>query len=66
MNIVDFRIDKAFSFGDKYRAMIMADFYNLLNSNAETNFRLRTGATYNNIIDWLGGRTFKLGLRFQF
>jgi len=66
VNIVDFRVDKSFSFGGKYRFMVMADVFNLMNANPETNFRLRTGSSYNNIIDWLGGRTLKIGLRFQF
>jgi hypothetical protein len=64
--IVDFRIDKAFNFGGKYTATVMADVYNILNTNAETNFILNTGANYNNIIEWIGGRTLKIGLRFQF
>jgi outer membrane receptor protein involved in Fe transport len=64
--ILDFRIDKAFRFADKYTATVMADVYNVLNSNAETNFILFTGSDYRNIIEWLGGRTLKIGLRFQF
>jgi hypothetical protein len=64
--LVDFRIDKAFTFGGKYRATVMADIYNLLNTNAETNFILSTGSSYNRIIEWLGGRTLQIGLRFQF
>ncbi len=59
--IVDFRVDKAFTFGGKYKAMVMADLYNLFNSNAETNFILSTGSSYNNIIEWLGGRTLQIG-----
>jgi outer membrane receptor protein involved in Fe transport len=64
--IVDFRIDKAFNFGDKYTFTAMADIYNLFNTNAETNFVLRTGGDYRSIIEWIGGRTLKIGLRFQF
>jgi hypothetical protein len=66
VSIVDFRIDKAFNFGGKYNAMVMADVYNLLNTNAETNFILNTGSDFRNIIEWIGGRTLKIGLRFQF
>jgi hypothetical protein len=65
-NIIDIRVDKAFTFGEKYTATVMADVFNLTNSNAVTNFRLRTGSSYQNVIDWLGGRTLKLGVRFQF
>jgi hypothetical protein len=64
--IVDFRADKAFNFGGKYTATVMADVYNLFNSNAETNFLLNTGSDFRNIIEWVGGRTLKIGLRFQF
>ena len=64
--IVDFRVDKAFNLGGKYTATVMADVYNLLNSNAETNFILNTGSDFRNIIEWVGGRTLKIGLRFQF
>jgi outer membrane receptor protein involved in Fe transport len=66
VTIVDFRADKAFIFGGKYTATVMADVYNLLNTNAETNFILRTGSGFNQIIEWVGGRTLKIGLRFQF
>jgi hypothetical protein len=64
--IVDFRVDKAFNFGGKYTATVMADVYNLFNGNAETNFILNTGSDFRNIIEWIGGRTLKIGLRFQF
>jgi outer membrane receptor protein involved in Fe transport len=64
--IVDFRADKAFNLGGKYTATVMADVYNLFNTNAETNFLLNTGSDFRNIIEWIGGRTLKIGLRFQF
>jgi outer membrane receptor protein involved in Fe transport len=66
VTIVDFRVDKAFNFGGKYQATVMADVYNLLNTNAETNFILNTGSDFRNIIEWIGGRTLQIGLRFQF
>jgi hypothetical protein len=64
--ILDFRADKTFTFHDRYRFTVMADVYNLLNSNPETNFLLLTGSDFGNIIEWLSGRTFKIGLRLQF
>lgn len=64
--VIDFRIDKAFRFADRYTVTVLADVYNLLNSNAETNFNMRTGSNFNRIVEWLGGRTLKLGFRFQF
>jgi len=66
VNIVDFRVDKEFALGDRYTFMVMADVFNLLNVNPATNFRLRTGSSFYNVIDWLGGRTLKIGLRLQF
>ena len=66
VHIVDFRLDKSLTFGDRFRAKIMVDVFNLLNTNAVTNFRLRTGGSFNNVIDWIPGRTLKLGFRFQF
>jgi hypothetical protein len=64
--LVDFRIDKAFTFSSKYTATVMADVYNLFNTNAETNFNMASGSNFNRIIAWLGGRTLQIGLRFQF
>ena len=66
VTIVDFRVDKVFNFGGKYQATVMADVYNLLNNNSETNFILNTGSDFRNIIEWIGGRTLQVGLRFQF
>jgi len=40
--------------------------YNLFNSNPETNFTIRTGGTFENIIAVLDPRAFKLGVGFQF
>ena len=61
----DFRIDKAFSLGDAGRFMVMVDVYNILNSNAVTNFNLRTGS-FGNIIAALPPRTLKIGLRWTY
>jgi hypothetical protein len=66
VTIVDFRADKTFTFRDRYRFTVMTDLYNLLNANPETNFLLLTGSDFGNIIEWLPGRTLKVGLRFQF
>ena len=64
--ILDFRADKTFAFRDRYRITVMADVYNLMNANPETNFLLLTGPDFGNIIEWLPGRTLKIGLRFEF
>ena len=66
MTILDFRIDKAFSLGGNYKATAMLDIANLLNSNPDTNFVMRTGSRFGNVIQWLPGRTFKIGVRFTF
>ena len=64
--IVDLRVDKAFTFGGKYRFTMMADLFNALNSNAVTNFNLLNGSQYNRIIAALDPRTFQVGFRFDF
>ena len=44
----------------------MLDVYNLLNGNPASNFRIRTGATFRDIIAVLDPRAMKLGVRFTF
>ena len=66
VTILDFRIDKVFNLGGKYRFTGMLDIGNLLNSNPENNFIVTTGSRFGDIIEWLPGRTFKIGVRFTF
>ena len=63
---VDVRVDQSWAFNERFRLTVMADLYNVFNANPETNFILRTGNQFDDIIDWLPGRTLKLGMRFQF
>jgi hypothetical protein len=63
--IVDLRVDKAFGLG-RYRFSVMGDLFNVLNSNAVTNFNLLNGAQFNRIIAPLDPRTAMLGVRFEF
>ena len=63
--LLDLRWDKAFRFG-KYRAMVMADLFNALNSNSVINFNLTNGANFNRINATLDPTTFMLGFRFDF
>jgi hypothetical protein len=63
--ILDLRVDKAFKLG-RYRFTGMADLFNVLNSNAVTNFGLVNGSAFNQIIAALDPRTFQLGIRFDF
>ena len=43
VTLVDIRLEKAFTFGGRYKVVGLFDVYNLFNSNAETNFFLRYG-----------------------
>src|SRR5262245_24517205 len=63
--ILDLRADKAFGVG-RYKFTVMADLFNVLNSNAVTNFGLLNGSAYNQIIAALDPRTFQVGVRFAF
>jgi hypothetical protein len=64
--LVDLRWDKSFRFAQKYRFMVMADWFNVTNSNAVINFNLTNGANFNRINATLDPRTFMLGFRFDF
>jgi hypothetical protein len=66
VTIIDFRVDKIFNLGGSYKLTGMFDISNILNSNPENNFIVTTGGAFGNIIEWLPGRTFKVGLRFTF
>ena len=59
------RADRSFAFSG-HRVLVMMDVFNLLNSNAVTNFALGNGATYNRIIATLQPRTFQFGVRLEF
>ena len=65
VTIVDLRVDKRFSVG-RYRFSVIVDGFNVLNSNAVTNFNLLNGAQFNRIIAPLDPRTLMLGFRFEF
>ena len=65
VTIVDLRLDKAFNVGASGRVTLMLDLYNLFNSNAVTNFSLRTGDN-ERVIAALDPLAMKLGVRYQF
>jgi len=44
----------------------MFDVFNLLNSNAVSNFALINGANFNKILAGLQPRTYQVGLRVEF
>jgi outer membrane receptor protein involved in Fe transport len=64
--IVDLRLDKSVSLPKGARFTAMLDLYNLMNSNAVTNFFITSGTTYNRIIAALNPRTMQIGLRVTF
>ena len=65
VTMVDLRFDKAFTVGTGGRITLMLDLYNLFNSNAVTNFSLRTGDN-ERVIAALDPVAMKLGVRYQF
>lgn len=64
--LLDLRWDKSFRFATKYRVLLMADLFNVMNSNAVINFNLTNGANFNRINATLDPRTFMAGVRFDF
>ena len=65
MPLVGIRADKAWQFADR-RVIAMFDVFNLLNSNAVSNFTLINGANFNKILAALQPRTYQVGLRLEF
>ena len=65
VTMVDLRFDKAFTVGASGCVTLMLDLYNLFNSNAVTNFSLRTGDN-ERVIAALDPVAMKLGVRYQF
>ena len=63
--LVGVRADKAWRFADR-RLIAMFDVFNLLNSNAVSNFALINGANFNKILAALQPRTYQVGLRIEF
>ena len=63
LNQLDFRLAKAFS-GDWGRVLVTFDLYNALNSNTIRRRINELGATYGNVISFMGARTFKVGGQF--
>ena len=63
--LVGVRVDKAVKFGDR-RLLVMFDLFNVMNSNAVTNFALTNGASYNRIIATLQPRTAQISARLEF
>jgi len=66
VSILDFRIDKAFSFGKYGRFTGMMDVFNASNLGTVTNFATTTGAQYKRVIGILDPRIVRFGLRYDF
>ena len=64
--LLDVRAEKSFLVGERHRVSAMVDVFNLLNSNAETNFVHRTGGRFLDLIAALDPITMKIGVRYQF
>jgi outer membrane receptor protein involved in Fe transport len=65
VNLLNFRVDKAFRFGGT-KTTLMLDIYNVLNADPVTNFNLLAGAGYKTVIAVLDPRVFQMGFRFEF
>ena len=65
VTLADLRLDKAFAVSARSRLTLMLDLYNLFNSNAVTNFSLRTGDA-ERVIAALDPLAMKLGVRYEF
>jgi len=66
VSILDFRLDKSFSFGKFGRLNGMIDIFNALNSGTVTNFSTVTGATYHRVIGILDPRVVRFGVKYDF
>ena len=64
--IVDFRLDKSFTMGGKYKLVAAGRPVQRAELNKVTNFNLSNGSRYNQIIATLDPRTFQLAFRFEF
>jgi hypothetical protein len=65
ISILDFRLDKAFTFGRYGRLTGQFDVFNILNSGAPTAFR-RTSANFLEVTEILAPRVMRFGVRYDF
>jgi hypothetical protein len=65
IHLLALRLDKAITFG-RARLTAMLDVFNVLNTNAVTNFNLLNGANFNKINATVDPRTAQIGFRFEF
>jgi hypothetical protein len=63
--LVNLRVDRTWSVW-RTKVTGMADLFNIINSNAVTNFNLLNGARFHQINGALDPRTLQLGVRVEF
>jgi hypothetical protein len=67
VDILDFRVDKGFTLPNRWgRAIVMVDIFNALNRGTVTNFRMQTGATFQEVLGLLDPRIVRFGFRYEF
>ena len=66
VHILDFRFEKAFTFGRIGRVTGMVDVFNIANANPITNFRAVTGPRFKEVISLLDPRIVRFGVRYDF
>ncbi len=66
VQLLAFRVDKSFVFGGGYKITAMFDLFNVLNTNAVTNFNVVNGSKFNLINATVDPRTAQIGIRFSF
>jgi hypothetical protein len=67
VDILDFRVDKGVTLPNQWGRMVfMVDVFNALNRGTVTNFRMQTGATFQEVLGLLDPRIVRFGFRYEF
>ena len=66
IQLLAFRVDKAFTLPGGYKVTGMFDLFNVMNTNAVTNFNLANGSKFNQINATVDPRTAQIGIRLSF
>lgn len=66
INVVNFRVSKAFSLLGSHRAEVDLDLFNVLNSSAPLRVEFRSGPTFGYVTSVLPPRIARLGFRYSF
>jgi hypothetical protein len=66
VGILDVRAEKSFKLGSAGKVSAMVDVFNALNADTITNYRIATGAAYNQVIALLDPRTVRFGIRYTY